>query len=312
MKIKFSFSVICYLIIMLVRCDDQLDSWVTESETIPPPTEETIAFMALDGTLCISNSDYSKYFRLTFQPSNEQDWSPDKQWLCFMHDFKIWKMKYDGSSKIQLAPSSMTCEFPKFSPNGSKILFVANRNRPDEFITDIYIMKSDGSKIEKITESELLSKERVYYFSWPDWLNNGKKIIFEYAEVSLDPTKVQSHLGILDLDTYNLTTLSSLGDLQPFNPRPSPTRDEFVFVSLLSRIHGGADIFRANIDGTDVVRLTQSGKSWLPDWSRDGEKIIYSELGENSVYTMRIMNRDGTNNHQLKIADQEFALGPTW
>lgn len=312
MKAKFYFSVICYLLIILVRCDDQLDSWVTESETIPPPTEETIAFMASDHTLCISNKDYKKFYRLTFHGAYEYDWSPDKQWLCFMYDFKIWKIKYNGTQETQLTRSSMTCELPRFSADGSKILFVANRNRPDEFITDIYIMNSDGSNIEKITESELLSKERVYYFSWPDWLNNGKQIIFEYAEVSLDPTKVQSHLGILDLDTYNLTTLSSLDSLQPFNPRPSPTRDEFVFVSLVSRTKGGTDIYRVNMDGTDLIRLTHGSRSWLPDWSSDGEKIIYNYTNETGNSIVRIVNRDGTNDHQITIANLKSGKGPNW
>lgn len=310
-NIYYSIAIIC-IAALITNCDDLLDSWTTKTEAISLPDTNTIAFMAKDGTLCISNTDYKKYYRVTFHYASEQVWSPDKQWICFMYDFKIWKIKYNGTDKIQLTPSTMTCEAPRFSPDGSHIIFVANRYKPHEFITDIYIMDSNGSKLERLTENALISPKEEYYFSWPDWLQNGEKIIFKFAKREDHPSLVKGHLAILDLATRNLTTLSSLDSLDPSQPHPSPTRDEFIFVSLLSRTYGGTDIYRANFDGTGIIRLTQNGGSWLPDWSFDGEQIIYNYLNDNGIHTMRIMNRDGTNDRQLIIAGEEFGLGPNW
>ncbi len=255
MKIIYYTIIIICLAALITNCNDSIDSWTTKTEPIPLPDTNTIAFMAKDGTLCISNTNYNRYYRLTFYPASEQVWSPDKQWICFMYDFKIWKIKYDGTDKVQLTPSTMTCEVPRFSADGSQIVFVANRYKPDEFITDIYIMNNNGNRLKRITENALISAEKEYLFSWPDWTRNGEQIMFEYAKVEDHPSLFQSHLAILDLATHNFTTLTSLDSLQPFNPRPSPTRDEFVFVRLLSRKYGGADIYRANIDGTGIVRL---------------------------------------------------------
>ncbi len=297
---------------IISACDDKLQIWNQKKEKIPVPSANTIAFMDYDFTLCITNNDYSDYYRLTYHVAFEHDWSPDKQWLCFMNDFKLWKIKYDGSEKVQLTPSSLSSEIPRFSPKGDKILFSArNLNQPNS-TENVYIMDTNGKNIKKITNNSLISYSQQYHFGWADWFGSDNKIIFKYAKVENDIMKIERHLGILDLTSFSLITLNSLDSLQPFQPRRSPTRDEIVFVSLVSREFGGTDLYRANPDGSNIIRLTNNKRSWLPDWSADGERIIYTFTKEDGIEIIRTMSRDGTVDRQITIPGVKYTSAANW
>lgn len=296
----------------LFSCEDTLETWQETKHIISPPSEKTIAFLSYNHTLCISNNKRTKYFHLTFYPATEHDWSPDKHWLCFVKDFQIWKIKYNGRENRRLTPLQMTCEMPRFSPDGRKIIFLANRDSPTEFIADIYIINSDGSNLKKITSSSMISDGYEYNFGWPDWLKKGRDIIFCYGKVRIDPLQFKSHVAILNLETNKLRVISSIDEFLPFFPRPSPTRDEFLFVREISRQYGGTDIYRSNLDGTEVIKLTDNGHSWFPDWFYNGEKFIYNYTDENRNATMRVMNRNGTGDQQLKIDHNIFGRSPNW
>ena len=304
---------ICLL--FLYNCNDYLESWSTKSQTIPFPNSETITYTGRDHTLQLSYADYTHSYRLTTYPAYEIDWSPNKEWLCFLNDFNIYKIRYNGDELQIITPTTMECELPRFSPDGSRIVFCVNRDeRPHYFSADIAIINSDGTGYEKIIENTMFSNNDEYQLVYPDWLRDGEKIIFKFNKIVDNLILFQNHLAIFDLSTEQMIVLSELDTLMPFFPRPSPTRDEFLFVSLLSRELGGTDIYRANLDGTGITRLTFNGCSWFPDWSADGEHIIYnynrSSDGRN-IRTIRVMDRNGANDRQVMIPG-EYGGVPNW
>jgi Tol biopolymer transport system component len=113
------------------------------------------------------------------------DWSADGRWLVFVsdrsQDWEIWKIdveaclpfRRDGAGEesaceaIQLTDSSGDDFFPRWSPDGSRIVFSsirdANRN--------IYVMDADGSNVVQLTNSR-------DHDSMPMWALDGEAIIF--------------------------------------------------------------------------------------------------------------------------------------
>jgi dipeptidyl aminopeptidase/acylaminoacyl peptidase len=73
---------------------------------------------------------------------------------------------------------------------------------------------------------------------------------------------------------------------------------------------GFFDIYAANADGTDVVRLTHDRDARLPAWSPDGSRIAFTRQGQagSQIY---VMNVDGTDSIALTHGS-EFSVRPTW
>jgi hypothetical protein len=116
--------------------------------------------------------------------------------------FDIWK--YDlSSNKKTLLTNSMRANYPKFSPDGSQILFIAHNNST----TQIFTMKLDGTDIKQITNN----KDDVQIIT-PSWSPDGKQIAFARSGINgwMD-------IFILELNTgiTKQVTKSREGDFNP-------------------------------------------------------------------------------------------------
>jgi len=80
------------------------------------------------------------------------EWSPDGQLITFMSNLVrnnglIYTMRPDGSDIVQLThtPYPLNDLWPIFSPDGTQIAFVTDRQHPHECCRDLMIMRLDGS-----------------------------------------------------------------------------------------------------------------------------------------------------------------------
>jgi Tol biopolymer transport system component len=303
------------LLTLLGSCDYDLPTIEINKATIPKPTRTTIAFNSIYHKLYISDSTYTNSYQLTFNPAMVEDWSPDKECLCYeLSDFQIYEIKYDGSETTKLTPDSMIyCQYARYSPDGEQIAFVSLSYNNEECETfDVFILDRMSRHLRKVTSKDLLNTEDECNFVYPSWMPSGDRLILNVANHSHDPSQVQSGIAILDLNDNNLTFINSIDSLNPFLPQPSPTRDEFLFVRLISKLYGGTDLYRANYDGSNLIQLTDNARSNYPDWSPDGERIIYTHRDVGNVRTIRTMNRDGTNDHPLQIPSHPNARMAIW
>jgi Tol biopolymer transport system component len=83
-----------------------------------------------------------------------------------------------------------------------------------------------------------------------------------------------------------------------FSPSWSPDGNWIAFVAGRT---GGLHIYKIDINGKNLQRLTNQGKYNLdPDWSPDGQSIAFHSL-RNNILDLYVMDADGKTMNQLRI-----------
>jgi Tol biopolymer transport system component len=242
-------------------------------------------------SIYVMNADGSNVKRIlvdgiqeTLPEIGSLSWSPDGTRFAFdagahfvvepaRPSTNIYVVNSDGTNTTKLTQDSIDVYngYPTWSPDGSQIAYQSNRTDPNGGHSRNWVMNADGSNQRKITEMHNTSNPLFYYDLEPAWSPDGTKILF---------------VGSRD-----------------FNG----TRDCFNVNCL--------EMFVVNPDGTNEQQLTndqnRGGLQFLPRWSPDGTKIVFSvDLGtvdDNRKNIDRgraiiVMNADGSN--QVNVSNR--------
>ena len=167
----------------LTRLTDNQGSDISYSPSWSPDGRR-IAFMSygvLEGfELYVINADGSDPIRLTEKPriERQQAWSPDGRRIAFTYPRyrsgyiddgtgDIYVVNADGSGLTNLTESQGWNSSPSWSPDGSRIAFMSDRDENWE----IYVMNADGSDPARLTKNLWGG----YSLSWSP---NGSRIAF--------------------------------------------------------------------------------------------------------------------------------------
>lgn len=177
--------------------------------------------------------------------------------------------------------------YPVWSPDGNEISFLSWR---DESL-DIYKMDKDGSNQELLYDSG-------YHDADIDWV--GDLIVFtqqsQIWKMKSDGSGAASITNPPNAGGWGQANLP-FGD---YDPRISPDGTKILFSRMISdeSVHGNYDIFMVDLDGSNLINLTNSGYSQgLSSWSRDGREILFirAASGDIGLYDLYTMDSDGTN-----------------
>jgi Tol biopolymer transport system component len=199
------------------------------------------------------------------------------------------------------AEAEPVAQEPPVAPaGGGRIAFASNRDRPDEFIFDIYVMNADGSNVTRLTTEGGGS---------PAWSPDGNRIAFASSRNGTD--SLDTDIYMMNADGSNIMRLTSGGGGEP---AWSPDGSRIAFSSARDRTDEfNADIYVINADGTDVVRLTTEG-GYSPTWSPDGSRIAFishRDRVQNNDTDIYIMNADGSNIARL-TSNLSVDSTPVW
>ena len=202
-------------------------------------------------------------------------------------NYEIYVMDADGGNRENLSNNPVDDEDPDWSPDGTKIAFVSDRN---DAAYQIYVMDADGENQIKLTGGPDAKRE-------PDWSPDGQQIAFTVRDGI-------NHFEVMDADGQNRVRYED----QTMQPSWSPDGKQIAFVSWKD---GGNEIYVMDTDGQGLERVTHDlVRKWNPSFSPDGGRIVYwgEEEGFFHIYVVGV---DGKNLKRL-THNQENHRGPAW
>jgi hypothetical protein len=260
-------------------------------------------------------------------------WTPNGKQIFFSSSrdgkAQIYRMNADGSGQTRITHDGNNDLSPAVSPDGRQIAFISDRN---DSTTELYMMNADGSNQQQILNlraadpawspdgrrlacsayhdgtMELLlmnpdGSDPTFLtnagtdVSQPAWSPDGRELTFRRGGFSFARTLTRgSSVNIVPVGGGPAQTLvsTSLGEM---DAAWAPGGRQIAFRSFRVGAHG--DIYVANADGSDPVRLTTApGEDSYPAWSPDGRQIAFT-TDRDGPLEIYLMNPDGSNQRPL-------------
>ena len=178
--------------------------------------------------------------------------------------FDIWHYDLRSKNKKKLT-NSLRANYPKFSPDGKTILFVAHKNSNSQ----LYIMNSDGTNIRQLTNY----KGEVQIIT-PAWSPDGKFVAFAKSDDD----------GFMDLHIYNLKEksekqLTNSPDAE-YLPVWNPNGKEISFTGLKDYT---PNLYTIDLKSNNIIQNTNVS---------DGVTGIQWNLKRNAISGMTLQTVD--------------------
>jgi Tol biopolymer transport system component len=233
--------------------EDRNPSWSPDSSQIAFESGRDNQMLTyVNHDIYVMAADGSNVRRITEDGADEGSprWSPDGESIAYVKmeyfsdqalienpTWDIYVMNVDGTQQVQLTKDPSSELEPAWSPDGTRVAFISDRNGRN---FDIYVMDADGSNVRQLTD------DPANEFG-PVWSPDGTQIVFNSdrnGNVQLFMISIDgSNLMQLTKDTSNSAYADWSGDGK-----------RIVFES--DRNTGYANIYVMNADGTNIIQLT--------------------------------------------------------
>jgi Tol biopolymer transport system component len=211
----------------------------------------------------------------------------------------LYIIKTDGSGEARLFDDNLSLSlYPAWSPDGSQLAFVSNRDGNSE----IYTTNPDGGLQQRLTDNAAQD-------TGPAWSPDGRYIAFTSDRTGYE------EIYTMDADGSNVIQLTHT---QAANRHPTWSPDGKA-IAFASNRDGYWQIYCMNADGSEPTNLSKNQiyDDQEPAWSPDGQRIAFTALQVGSSYQeIYVMNADGSGRVRLTGAASAGGsgsdYGPAW
>ncbi|HEY6090822.1 MAG TPA: Ig-like domain-containing protein [Gemmatimonadales bacterium] len=192
-------------------------------------------------------------------------------------------------AKIGAASDTTSASDPAFSPDGSRIAFVSQRDGNAE----IYVMNADGSGATRLSNDPQADGHPVF-------TADGQTIVFHSSR-----TAGKQQIWTINVDGSGTTQLTK--DSVSYAPTVSPDGQTIAYVSARNK---DTDIWLMGRDGTNQRQFTRSPqqRETEPHFLRDGTLAYLIERRDGNRTVQQVMRADLATGASTAITGTDLAI----
>ncbi len=296
------------------------------------PTSDRLAFVTEKGDLQTVNADGSNL--VTLVPHSEADgttgqvgriaWSPDGAWIAYDWQLTqaettvtyqgLWKVSTNGKERVQLyisgAPKRGEAILAGWSPQGKRLLFWQSETRTGTLLGGVgfYAVSAEQAASPSPAPVQFTNAMLTYadfFASAPQDSPSGQQDVVAFVAGSSQATWNGKRIAALQLLTPK--------GIAAISPAWSPGGTRLAYVAMPESPDTGMNdislqdlmqrhLWIVDASGEDPPRpLTNAGayRDERPQWSADGNYILFARLDSKGRASLWIIAADGTSTRQV-------------